>query len=731
MVFSFSYFTSFPIEERYFGRAGSDVNATDCMVICAKRRASSYHLIEKSIIFAEEIHYAKENHQTPTNMKKIYATLFALAMTTTMMAQGWPANYQGVMLQGFYWDSFNDSQWTNLESQADELAQYFTLVWIPQSGKCNDNGWQSMGYDDYYWFDQNSSFGTEAQLRSLITTFKAKGIGTIADVVVNHRNTNGWVTFPAEVYNGVTYQLQSTDICANDDNGKTKTWADANGYSLSTNNDTGEGWDGMRDLDHKSTNVQENVKAYLGFLLNDLQYAGFRYDMVKGFSGSYVGQYNHDSAPTYSVGEYWDGNKTSVVNWINATKVDGTIQSAAFDFPFRYTVRDAINAGSSQPNWLKLDNTSVMADASYRRYAITFVENHDTERRSGAEQDPIKRDTLAANAYLLAMPGTPCVFFKHWKDCKKDIAQMINVRNFAGIHNQSEYSKFSGDASHYAVRTKGANCDLLAVVGNVSKYTPPTRWIKVAEGYHYCYYLPNDANTAWIDLASGEYLSEQTATLTAVTNENPQIVYTTDGSTPTASSTKVASGTKVTIPVGTTTLTAGLLIGSTVTGIVSRTYNIIDFQPYDITIYVNTDQVGWSNVNFWTWGGDGSHSPKNSNWPGDKVSTTVEKDGKQWFTHTYTINNPSDCVNFVFSTGTGSPQTVDINDINSDTFFEISSETEGGKNKVNVVSTGIEELQMTSDELQMDDAIYDLQGRSVTHPKHGIYIRGGKKFIVR
>ncbi len=664
-------------------------------------------------------------------MKKIYMTLFALAMTMTTMAQGWPANYQGVMLQGFYWDSFNDSQWSTLEAQADELSQYFSLVWIPQSGKCNDNGWQSMGYDDYYWFDQNSSFGTEAQLRSLINTFKAKGIGTIADVVVNHRNTNGWVTFPNEVYNGVTYQLLSTDICANDDGGKTKTWAEANGYSLSSNNDTGEGWDGMRDLDHKSTNVQENVKAYLGFLLNDLQYAGFRYDMVKGFSGSYVGQYNHDAAPTYSVGEYWDGNKTSVVNWINATKVDGTIQSAAFDFPFRYTVRDAINAGSSQPNWLKLDNTSVMADASYRRYAVTFVENHDTERRSSAEQDPIKRDTLAANAYLLAMPGTPCVFFKHWKDCKKDIAQMINVRNFAGIHNQSEYSKFSGDASHYAVRTKGANCDLLAVVGNVSKYTPPTRWIKVAEGYHYCYYLPNDANTAWIDLASGEYLSEQTATLTAVTNENAQIVYTTDGSTPTASSTKVASGTKVTIPVGTTTLTAGLLIGSTVTGIVSRTYNIIDFQPYDITIYVNTDQVGWSNVNFWTWGGDGSHSPKNSNWPGDKVSTTVEKDGKQWFTHTYTINNPSDCVNFVFSTGTGSPQTVDINDINSDTFFEISSETEGGKNKVNVVSTGIEELQMTSDELQMDDAIYDLQGRRVTHPTHGIYIRGGKKFIVR
>ncbi len=665
-------------------------------------------------------------------MKKFYATLFALALTTTMMAQGWPANYQGVMLQGFYWDSFNDSQWTNLESQADELAQYFTLVWIPQSGKCNDNGWQSMGYDDYYWFDQNSTFGTESQLRSLITTFKAKGIGTIADVVVNHRNTDGWVTFPKETYNGVTYQMLPTDICANDDGGKTKTWAEANGYSLSTNNDSGEDWDGMRDLDHQSENVQTCVKAYLGFLLGDLGYTGFRYDMVKGFSGSYVGLYNHDAAPQFSVGEYWDGNKNNVENWINATKVNGTIQSAAFDFPFRYTVRDAVNAGSSQPNWAKLDNTSVMADAAYRRYAVTFVENHDTEKRANADQDPIKRDTLAANAYLLAMPGTPCVFFKHWKDCKKDIAQMIAVRQFAGIHNQSEYSKFSGDATHYAVRTKGANSDLLCVVGNVTKYTPTARWIKVAEGYHYRYYLPTDAQTAWIDLASGEYNGEQKATLTAVSNESAQIVYTTDGSDPTASSTKVASGSTVTIPIGTTTLKAGLLIGGAVTGIVSRTYTIIDFQPTDITIYVNTDQVGWTSVNFWSWGGDSNHSPKNNNWPGDKVSTTVEKNGKQWYTKTFTMNTATDFVNLVFSTGKGSPQTVDINNISADTFFEISSETEGGKNKVNVVTTGIEEVMAAEGQrMTDDDAIYDLQGRRVAHPTRGIYIRGGKKFVVR
>ena len=82
-------------------------------------------------------------------MKKIYTILWALTISVAMMAQGWPEKYEGVMLQGFYWDSYDQSKWTVLEKQADELSQYFSLVWLPQSGNC---GGTSMGYDDLYWF---------------------------------------------------------------------------------------------------------------------------------------------------------------------------------------------------------------------------------------------------------------------------------------------------------------------------------------------------------------------------------------------------------------------------------------------------------------------------------------------------------------------------------------------------------------------------------------------------
>ena len=410
------------------------------------------------------------------------------------VCQGWPSSYDGVMLQAFYWDSFDDSQWSELQAQADQLVGTFSLVWLPQSGNC---GGISMGYDDLYWFDNyNSSFGNEQQLRQLITTFKSKGIKTIADVVINHRrNVSNWVDFPRETYKGVTYEMKSTDICANDDNGATKTWATQNGYTLSTNNDTGEGWDGMRDLDHKSENVQTIVKAYLDFLKNDLGYAGFRYDMVKGYSPSYIGLYNASAMPEFSVGEYWDST-SKIKNWIEGTKKEGQIQSAAFDFQFRYTVRNAMNSG----NYLRLAQqndgswplvSSNLDGGKYRRYAVTFVENHDTERRSNAAQDPLLKDTLAANAYMLAMPGTPCVFLKHWQAYKQEIANMVAVRKAVGINSESVPTQVAANMNYYAVQVAGTGGrQLLCVVGTkAADYTPDGAWKKVLSGYHYIYYV--------------------------------------------------------------------------------------------------------------------------------------------------------------------------------------------------------------------------------------------------
>ena len=618
-------------------------------------------------------------------MKKIFTSALVVMLPLLMLAQGWPTKYDGVMLQGFDWDSFNESRWSRLESQADELAEFFKLVWVPQSGNC---GGTSMGYDDLYWFNNDSSsFGTETQLRSMINTFKSKGVGTIADVVINHRKSNnGWFGFPTEVYKGITYSMSSTDVCSSDDGGKAMTEATRLGLQLG-NPDTGEDWDGMRDLDHKSLNVQKCVKAYLKFLLNDLGYAGFRYDMTKGYAASYTGMYNNDAAPEFSVGEYWDGYLPSVRGWIVGTKVDGVVQSAAFDFPFRYTIRDAANNN----RWSNLAGSGkgLCLENNYKRYAVTFVENHDTQYRDANNQnDPIRSNIEASNAFLLAMPGTPCIFLKHWIDYKESIKQMIYVRQLAGITNTSTTNNMSNSPTnnYYAQRTVGERGSVLAAMGSTA-YNIPATYVEVVSGTNYRLALSKSTETAWASKPSGEYNGSVNVTLTAVSQtDGARLVYTLDGSEPTASNgTKVSDGSSLTISnIGKTTLKVGLLIGNAVSGIITRNYVLDSFEPYEITVFLKDPTVApnnWAQVNFFSW--DDTSSP-NGNWPGEKITDTRVINGVKFYYDTYTIKSKDYYVNFVFNQGSSSGQTEDVTYVNKTSFFEIA--TQVNKYQVNDVT---------------------------------------------
>lgn len=586
------------------------------------------------------------------------------------------------MLQGFYWDSFKETKWTTLEKQAAELGNYFSLVWIPQSGNCG--GGNSMGYNPLYYWNQHSTFGTESELRSLIKAFKANGIGTIADVVVNHRgNMSNWVDFPAETYNGVTYQMQSTDICADDDGGETKSWASKNGYQLSANNDTGEGWSGMRDLDHKSENVQKCVKAYTKYLVDDLGYTGFRYDMVKGFSASYVAGHNNNAGVQFSVGEHF-GNVEEAKRWIDAAKYNGTRQSAAFDFQFHYTLAKAVK----EKNWRYLNNSAyhlVSSGSEYNRYAVTFVENHDTQYRSPSEagSEAISSDIRACNAYLLAMPGTPCVFLKHWISYKKDIKMMIEARKLVGIKNTSTYTNMKQDAGYSAIAVRGEGSKmLLAVVGpDAASYTASEAYKKLCEGEGYVYYVNSSVDTSGWDAILKRIESESV--------EEPEA----------------------------------------------------PFEDRDVTIYVNKNlPAGWTtgSVNYWVWSyTDGSNLCNNKTWPGDKVTQTKTVDGTEWFYRTFTVTKANHPINIVLSSGSGTPQTVDFTDIETDRYLEVSTDKSGSKNIIKDVTdqhtTGITEIDADADNIS--SKVYNIsgqmEGNGTQSLKPGLYIRNGKKIIVR
>ena len=590
--------------------------------------------------------------------------------TSRTSAIGWPEQYTGVMLQGFSWDNYSQSRWSRLERQAGELAGWFDLVWIPNSGYCAQHN--NMGYLPLYYWNQNSSFGTEAELRSLIRTFRQNGIATIADVVINHHNTNGWFGFPQETYQGETYQFLSTDICNNDDGGDALTEAAAQGVTLSSNKDSGEDWPGCRDLDHQSANVQRIVKAYEDYLLHDLGYAGFRYDMVKGYGAQYTALYNTASQPRFSVGECWDGSQT-IKTWINGTKVDGVPTSAAFDFQFRYRVRDAFNGNDCRAllnTYTDANGTALSYDAGYRRWAVTFVENHDTQYRSESEPlDPLKCDTAAANAYMLAMPGTPCVFLPHWLDYKADIRRQIALRKLVGIHSQSAFQHIQQSAGAVANVVDGLNGSLIVAVGTgVSRYTPrdyASTHTLALEGRHYKYFIPNGLMEQWQQTEAAIRQQEQ-----AEREEED------------------------------------------------------NFQPYVATIYCKAD---FAPVYFYAW----DSQPLLGSWPGRLMTgQTRVVDGENWYYMEFDIPTRDYEFNIIFNQGSGKAQTDDICGLSHTRFF--TATLSGGKVVYEDV-TDAHASGIASPALPFAAAttgMFDLMGRRLKAvPSRGVYICNGKKIV--
>lgn len=419
-------------------------------------------------------------------MRRYFAIFCALAtVAIAARAQGWPSNYGGVMLQGFYWDSYSESRWTNLESQADELSKYFDIIWVPNSAQSGGGANEKkMGYTPALWFNHNTIFGTEEQLRSMIKTYKSKGTIIMTDFVVNHKDGKGsWVYFPNESKNGYSISWDNVNysaICRTDE-------CNSNGYHTTGAVDTGEDFDGARDLDHTNATVQSNIKTYIKFLLNDLGYGGLRYDMVKGFSSQYVKTYNQSSNVQFSVGEYFDYNSNAVLSWINGTGKT----SAAFDFPLKGAINDAFGNG----NWGSLSNKGIAGDSNNSRYAVTFIDNHDTYRDHNKMSNG--HNELAANAFILAMPGTPCIFYRHWQAYKGEIIKMIIARKAAGITNTSSITRQESVNGGYVIEVKGSKGSVRCISGYVTGLSDDG-WKPVSTGnatnQNYAFYVSSNVN---------------------------------------------------------------------------------------------------------------------------------------------------------------------------------------------------------------------------------------------
>ena len=586
----------------------------------------------------------------------------------TVSGKGWPAMYGGVMLQGFYWDSYQATRWSTLTDRAQDLGQYFDIVWVPNSGSVDAYGSaESMGYMPVYWLKHNSCFGTETQLREMIDTFHAHNTSVMMDMVINHKSgKSGWVDLADETVtgpvSGETYSVKwsTADICSTDE-------CVAAGYPVTGAADEGEDFDGSRDLDHTSANVQQNVKTYQQYLMQELGYDGFRYDMCKGFSGYYVGMYNEASQPTFSVGEYWDGNAETLRWWLGETKRNDHIQTAVFDFALKYPMQSAFGGGT----WSALNDKGLAADADYQRYSVTFVDNHDTGQNTN--YDCLKTNVMPANAFILAMPGTPCIFYKHYLTYTDEINNCIKARHAAGVHNQSAILTQQESNNGYILETQGTRGNLYLQVGGAVNNGTPTGYTFVQGGDGYRLYITSGID--WqhvskdgsilgypvVSKAAGNYVGSVELTV-APSKLGTNLVYTTDGSVPTTESALLTASMTFTFTES-TTLKVGVVNGDQVENIETYVYTITETATSGINVYV---QAAASKAYIWAWTDDSSVT--GSSWPGKAISSLdkVTVNDIEW----YCLHADADKLSLIFNNGDGGfeNQTSTIN-ISRDAFF--------------------------------------------------------------
>ena len=576
-----------------------------------------------------------------------------------------PSECEDVMLQAFYYDSYRDgapgdvlingkqlgnTKWDVLLSQSGEIGTYFDLVWLPPSGK-SEGG---TGYHQTVYSNQNSDWGKQKDLLEFINRMHAANTKVVADIVINHAGGKSWCEFYTQNFGeygtfepDASWIAQSDEVNFNSDAGDCKgkaTGPEDGGYNGQDN------YGSARDWAHAKPEVQEMMKAYLKWMKNVIGFDGWRYDYAQGFKGHYINMYNSASENYFSVVEFWNGDMNNIKSYLN----DVNWNTLAFDFSTKYSAIQGIADGQYERC-----KGSGLLGAGLSKYAVTFVDSHDTYfgckggRDNNDEiggcgnsmEDYNKDRVLGANAFILSMPGVPCVFYPHWAKYKDAIGKMVLARKAAGVHSESQVSDEAG-SGYYKSTITGKHGSIRLLLGPNSGYnTTPQGYTLAYKGGNFAMYytttqteVPILSITPSATYKTATYKVEMTAVALSGT---PTIYYTIDGSDPKTSETQMTYTGAFTIE-GTTTVKAYATLNGADSEVQEVTYTYQEPQQTPLTVKFMPPTT-WETVYLYSWGG-ANLGP----WPGMEWKT---KDSEGWLYQVF----PSDVreTSIIFNNGEG------------------------------------------------------------------------------
>ena len=445
----------------------------------------------------------------------IYLAVANLLVISSSAHATTPKQQQGgstaILMQGWDWDSsgYGNPDWyTIMKGQAvDMRALGITHVWFPPSSDAAPGpGGFAQGYLPRQLNILSSAYGTQAELQATISAFKAQGIQSVADIVINHRvgtsSTYGAFTNP---------NWGSSSIVSNDEGG------DGTGAL-----DTGWGFNLAPDLDHTNTTVANGIITYMAALKN-LGFTGVRYDYAPGYRAGLEESYTNQFAPDLCVAEVWNkftnfsnaSVSANVQTTVNFMKGDGASCTNSTDAycgggnqlscgTFDYTTHTLlVQALQYNDYYLLLNQTTGKGPAGVigvlPAMEITFVDNHDTGPAEncnvGQNEDPVPcGDVMQGYAYVLTHPGIPTIYYPHvyYWNLRGQILPLVNARHAAGVTSTSTVSVQTAVSGLYAAIITGTAHNLAMKIGpNGWAPTGGTGWTLLTSGTNYAVWISN------------------------------------------------------------------------------------------------------------------------------------------------------------------------------------------------------------------------------------------------
>jgi hypothetical protein len=360
----------------------------------------------------------------------------------------------GVLLQGFFKLPPNNAVpspadgkpevpwwWDHLAAQAKALSLAgFSAVWLPPALKTSSGATpRADGYgpfDDYDIGSKNQKgsvpnrFGTREQLQRCAAILRANGLDIYLDMVEHHRAGDGGQPPDAFVfrYLGANGTPGTGRFPKNPDNFLPQVPRDPHLGGLPK--DDRPFARELAPINAKPAHyVFDNLIAASDWLTRAVDAQGYRIDDVKGLSTDFLLPFLNSKAMAgkFAVGEFFDGNRLLVNQWIfNQNGMQG--RPSAFDFPLKFLLTSMCN-NPGRFNMADLDHAGLIGISPMN--AVTFVENHDTDLQASQK---IVTNKMMGYAYILTSEGYPCVFYRDYSTDPDCFGLQPQIDNLIWIH---------------------------------------------------------------------------------------------------------------------------------------------------------------------------------------------------------------------------------------------------------------------------------------------------------